>query len=260
MLMKSRRAFLSTLGATLSYPAISNTRGSTADSGYYPTIIGHRGAAGHKPDNTLLGIETAAEYGVDGVEIDIRRTADDKLILFHDPLIKMDSPSISPVEEVTLDRIRDGHAEDKYIPTLSEALQLINYHELDVYLDLKSSGITDSVIKSTEKQGVKDDAHLLTFNLDNFSNSQTTVPKGYLTTFPSVSDCQNAHNRGCDMIASYMVPEFQKKFIRTGNLLNLRTGLWTLYDTKTKLEAAYNAQPDMLIVNRLDIMDEIVEK
>ena len=46
--------------------------------------IGHRGAAGHAPENTLLSAETAISMGVDVVEIDIRLSRDGQLIVMHD--------------------------------------------------------------------------------------------------------------------------------------------------------------------------------
>lgn len=47
-------------------------------------IIGHRGAAGLALENTLESIVAATQAGVDAVEIDIRVTKDNKLVLSHD--------------------------------------------------------------------------------------------------------------------------------------------------------------------------------
>ena len=49
--------------------------------------IGHRGAAGHAPENTLAAVQKGIELGVDFVEIDVRRTADDALVVLHDPTV-----------------------------------------------------------------------------------------------------------------------------------------------------------------------------
>lgn len=46
------------------------------------TIIGHRGAHGH-PENTIPSFERAIELGADGVELDVRRSKDGKLIVVH---------------------------------------------------------------------------------------------------------------------------------------------------------------------------------
>lgn len=47
-------------------------------------ITAHRGDSGHAPENTLPAIESAIAKKADYVEIDIRRTADDRLVLMHD--------------------------------------------------------------------------------------------------------------------------------------------------------------------------------
>jgi glycerophosphoryl diester phosphodiesterase len=49
-------------------------------------VIGHRGWPTRFPENTLSGFLAAATVS-DGVELDIRRSADGKLVLSHDPLI-----------------------------------------------------------------------------------------------------------------------------------------------------------------------------
>jgi len=49
-----------------------------------PKIIGHRGAAGYAPENTLVSIQTAADMGIDWVELDVKLTSDDVPIIFHD--------------------------------------------------------------------------------------------------------------------------------------------------------------------------------
>jgi glycerophosphoryl diester phosphodiesterase len=51
-----------------------------------PVVVGHRGWPTRFPDNTLAGFLAAAEVA-DGVEVDVRRSADGKLILSHDPVL-----------------------------------------------------------------------------------------------------------------------------------------------------------------------------
>jgi len=47
-------------------------------------IIAHRGASRAEPENTLAAFRRAARDGADGVELDVRRTADDCLVVHHD--------------------------------------------------------------------------------------------------------------------------------------------------------------------------------
>lgn len=51
-------------------------------------VIGHRGAAGLAPENTLSGFARAWEMGVDGVELDVLLTADGEIVVHHDFRLK----------------------------------------------------------------------------------------------------------------------------------------------------------------------------
>ena len=50
-------------------------------------LIGHRGAMGILPENTLSSIELAINLGCDAVEIDVFKCASGELVVFHDCLL-----------------------------------------------------------------------------------------------------------------------------------------------------------------------------
>lgn len=50
----------------------------------FPRIIGHRGARGHAPENTLAGIAEAADQGATWVEVDVKLSRDGVPVLMHD--------------------------------------------------------------------------------------------------------------------------------------------------------------------------------
>jgi glycerophosphoryl diester phosphodiesterase len=66
----------------VTYEQVTNERPS------YPFIIGHRGAAGYAPENTLASLEKAYSLGVRFIEVDVMLTADDHTIIFHDTSIE----------------------------------------------------------------------------------------------------------------------------------------------------------------------------
>ncbi len=47
-------------------------------------IFGHRGAAGEAPENTIAGVRHALARGVEAIEIDLRLSADQQLVVIHD--------------------------------------------------------------------------------------------------------------------------------------------------------------------------------
>lgn len=91
-----------------------------------PFVLGHRGARAHAPENTMLAFELALEHGADGVEIDVRMTADGALFIAHDEelhfdgvshAIRLGKLSSSQLEEL---RLPGGHR----VPSLRDVLEL----------------------------------------------------------------------------------------------------------------------------------------
>jgi glycerophosphoryl diester phosphodiesterase len=80
-----------------------------------PLILGHRGASYSAPENTVAAFRLAREMGADGVELDARRTADDVLVVHHDPELQ----TLGLLRDVPFARLR---AERPDVPTLAEAI------------------------------------------------------------------------------------------------------------------------------------------
>ncbi|MCK5675327.1 MAG: glycerophosphodiester phosphodiesterase, partial [Spirochaetales bacterium] len=52
-----------------------------------PFRIAHRGDSTTAPENTFEAVKTAVDFGCKGVEIDVRLTKDNKIVLMHDEYI-----------------------------------------------------------------------------------------------------------------------------------------------------------------------------
>jgi glycerophosphoryl diester phosphodiesterase len=52
-----------------------------------PLVVAHRGASRAAPENTIAAFAHARAIGADGVELDVRRTIDDVLVVHHDPVV-----------------------------------------------------------------------------------------------------------------------------------------------------------------------------
>ena len=69
-------------------------------------VIGHRGAAGLAPENTLKSIRVAVELGVEYVEFDVRRTRDGFPVVVHDQTVDRTTNGSGAVQELDLAAIR----------------------------------------------------------------------------------------------------------------------------------------------------------
>ena len=75
-------------------------------------IIAHRGASRAEPENTIAAFRRAVELGAEAVELDVRRTADDVLVVHHNATLD-DSRVIARLTKADL---------PAHVPTLDEAL------------------------------------------------------------------------------------------------------------------------------------------
>ena len=66
-----------------------------------PPIMGHRGAAGHAPENTLAGFNAAARLGVSWVEFDVHLSSDRIPVLLHDDTLDRTTDGEGPVDDLT---------------------------------------------------------------------------------------------------------------------------------------------------------------
>ena len=94
-------------------------------------LFGHRGARGEAPENTLAGFAHALRAGVAAFELDVRLSADGRLVVIHDQTVDRTTDAAGPVSAYTgaqLARLdaRAAHPdwpERPGVPLLSEVLE-----------------------------------------------------------------------------------------------------------------------------------------
>ncbi len=89
-------------------------------------IFGHRGAAGLAFENTLDSIQRAMDAGVDGIEIDVWKTVDNEIVVFHDTYLDRLSDTsglISNLDSSTINTIKLKNGDR--IPKLVDVIKLV---------------------------------------------------------------------------------------------------------------------------------------
>ena len=84
-----------------------------------PLVLAHRGARRQAPENTVAAFRAARELGADGVELDVRRTIDGRLVVHHDPVV---ASGVMPAMQIDRANFEDLHMAAPQVPTLEEAL------------------------------------------------------------------------------------------------------------------------------------------
>jgi len=110
------------------------------------TVIGHRGARGHAPENTLLGIDTGIALGAPWVEFDVQLHPSGALLVFHDLTLDRTTNGSGFLADQPLAALRalDAGA-GQIIPTLEEVLDLVD-QRVGVNIELKSAGGTAEAV------------------------------------------------------------------------------------------------------------------
>ncbi|MGL4743959.1 MAG: glycerophosphodiester phosphodiesterase [Dermatophilaceae bacterium] len=70
-----------------------------------PLVVAHRGASDDEPEHTVAAYRRALEYGADGVECDVRLTADHHLVCVHDRRVDRTSDGAGAVSALELARL-----------------------------------------------------------------------------------------------------------------------------------------------------------
>lgn len=101
--------------------------------------IGHRGAMGHEPENTLRSFRKALELGAPCIELDVY-WVDDHLIVIHDDRLERTTNGTGLVTEQSFDYLRSLDAgKGELLPTLAEVCALIE-GKASVNIELKGPG------------------------------------------------------------------------------------------------------------------------
>ena len=134
------------------------------------TRIGHRGAAGYAPENTLASLQYAIGLGLDFAEFDVRRTHDDVLILLHDKTVDRTTNGKGPVDHSSfrdLKALDAGHGNS--IPSLEEALRLAD-GKIGVILEIKVQGIAQDCVETVQHLRFHSPVIYASFLLDELSD------------------------------------------------------------------------------------------
>ncbi|WP_281890037.1 glycerophosphodiester phosphodiesterase [Paenibacillus sp. YYML68] len=101
-----------------------------------PLIIGHRGAAGEAPENTLASFKLAIEQGADALELDVHESADGDIIVCHDHTVDRTTDGTGRIDAMLADELRKLDAgawfspsyAGERVPLLAEVFAAVPQH------------------------------------------------------------------------------------------------------------------------------------
>lgn len=113
--------------------------------------IGHRGAKGHAPENTLASIQKALDFGVDMIEVDVHVCKTGEVIVHHDYKLERTTNGTGYVRKRSLKYIKSLDAGNgEQVPTLCEVLDFID-KRADLNIEIKGKFALGPSLKTVER-------------------------------------------------------------------------------------------------------------
>jgi glycerophosphoryl diester phosphodiesterase len=195
--------------------------------------IGHRGAMGHAPENTLLSIGKALELGSPCLEMDVYNV-DGHLVVFHDHRLERTTNGTGYLLDQKFDDLRKLDAGNgEKIPTLEEAFEMIHL-KAGVNIELKGPDTAAPVaefISRMREAGWNDDLLLVSsFNHRELSLLRQLDPRiklGVMMVGLPVNDALFAES--LDAYSVHVSLEFiDGRFVKDAHARGLRVFVFTV--------------------------------
>ena len=193
-------------------------------------IIAHRGASAAEPENTVPAFRRAVAMGADGIELDVRRTADDRLVVHHDPCL----PDGRVIRETFRDELPDP------VPELAVALDACDgaFVNIEIKNDPgepdfdPSDWVVHRTIALLERRGLDARWLVSSFRFETVARCRAVVPR--LRTAWLVEQAASdvvARTSAAGLVAVHpWVTGLDESFVRSAHAAGLAVNTWTCDD------------------------------
>lgn len=216
--------------------------------------IAHRGARAYEPENTLRSFNKAIEFGVDAIELDVRKTKDNELVVIHSDDVNKTTNGNGKVNELTLEQIKKLVIEkDEQVPTLEEVLDSVG-KKVKILIEIKENGIEEKTISLIQKKKLMDNVVIISFHEEILKkvrkiNDQVEIGLVYVRH-------KNPIKTALNIKAQYLLSLY--RFTHSTNINKahengLKIIVWTI-NNKEEVEEFKNKGVDGIAVDRPDIL------
>lgn len=233
----------------------------------------HRGASSDYPENTMLSLKEGINSGAKGLEIDVHKSKDNKLVVIHDEDIERTFMGKGLVKDFTLEELkafknrkklfRDN--EECHIPTLEEVLDLVKDNNVILNIELKTDiipyvEIEGDVVNLINKYGIQDKIILSSFNHDSIRKvkSISNIKTGILYEEPIKDVVKYAKSLGVDAIH----PDLRlvsEELLKEANENNLMVNIFTV-NNPIYMRSLIANNADGAFTDYPELLNEILEE
>lgn len=206
-------------------------------------LFAHRGVRKYYPENTMSAFKAAHAMGLDGIELDVQRTADGQLVICHDEHLERLTGQDLWLKDLTyqeLVRLNVAHyrpqAPAEAAPLLSDFLDWFKGTDMLVNLELKNTvvpyeGMEGEVLALVDSFDLRDRVIISSFSFDSVVHMKSLAPDldvGFLYQkfLPSVVGKVSKH--GLDAIHPLYINQIWCWMTRQAHRKGLKVRVWTV--------------------------------
>ena len=149
----------------------------------------HRGASEYAPENTMLAFYTGMYMGANGIETDVQRTKDGKLVLFHDATVDRVTEATGNLADFTYDELQQlfvtkNGLQDKIV-LFEDFLQHFAFRDITFAIELKGEGVEEETADLLRKYDMLRKTVVTSFKYDYIKKFKEYAPEfrvGLLTS------------------------------------------------------------------------------
>jgi glycerophosphoryl diester phosphodiesterase len=179
-------------------------------------LFGHRGAKGEAPENTVAGFAYARNLEIDAFELDIRLSADERLVVMHDATVDRTTDGTGPVSAYTAAELARLDARADFpqwperigVPALDEILEAIpdvRVWEWEIKTDApeRLERICRQIGPLIERFGLRGRVTVSSFDpiaLELIAAAAPDLPRGFIGAFDTPAYLETALRLGCAQV------------------------------------------------------------
>lgn len=194
-------------------------------------LVGHRGARGEAPENTLAGFGHLHALGLRAVEFDIQVSADDQLMVIHDPTVDRTTPGRGRVRAHPAARLQALG-----VPTLSSVLALLDdFDHLELEVKARETGeeavVAEALPALWRQHALAGRARATSFNarfLERLRRQSPDIARGFLFEADFAGDpVALARTLGCTSLGPHQL-RCTEALVAAAHAAGLQVSTWTV--------------------------------
>lgn len=233
-------------------------------------IYAHRGASAYAPENTKVAFEKAIELKANGIELDLQKTKDGKIVIFHDDYIDKKSNGIGKIEEHTYQELLeldfgvwfDNKYKNGKIVLFEDFARDYLDKDLTFAIELKVLGIEKETLEIINKYKVHNNIYITSFLYEALENVRKIDPNIKLSWLIEDRISKENIEKLLRINGTQICPRaslVSKEDIEIANNNGLGVRLWGI-DNEEIMKKVYKLNIEGMTVNFPDKLIKLLDK